>query len=112
MIAFTPNKIKFEFVQMKSITTAMGGSISIVDKKARGGIRRISVPMALARDLIMRHKKTSKYLNPVYTCLVRYGDHVVAAERHPLGAMGALTFNEKGVSKTWEPALKQNWEMI
>ena len=87
MIAFDSSKLSVEIVELKSITSALGGSITIVDKTKSKGICRVDVPMAACRAFIKKHK-ISKYLIPVITAIVRYGNHVISMERHPLGSLG------------------------
>lgn len=87
MIAFDSSKLSVEVVELKSITTALGGSITVVDRSKPKGVTRVDVPMAACRAFIKKHK-ISKYLIPVLTAVVRYGNHVISMERHPLGSLG------------------------
>lgn len=112
MIKFDLDKLTTEIVYLKSVTTALGGSISVLDDTKSTGtkevMKRVAVPMAVARAFIQRHKKVTKYLKPTLTAIIKYDGMVIALERHPLGALGEL--EEEGLfgTKTWEPAAVAN----
>ena len=105
MIRFDPKLLSVEIVQLKAVSTALGGGIMIVDQDVpeHEELKRIPVPFAVARDFIERHAKMTKYLRPVYTAVVRYADVVVAMERHPAGGLGILV-DDKG--NQWTPISK------
>jgi hypothetical protein len=103
-----------EIVELKAVTTALGGSISVVDEARstdrREVYKRIPVPVAIARAFRARHK-ISKYINPVITAVVYYDDLVIALERHPLGALGtAVSHNAEGERIVWTPECQKNLE--
>lgn len=113
MLKFDLSKLTVQIVQLKTVTTALGGSITFVDetrstpKKEVYG--RMSVPANVARSFFMRTKKVSRYLKPVYTAVLKYDDHVVDLERHPLAALGAL--EEEGLDgqlRRWTPQIERN----
>ncbi len=114
MIKFDITKLTTEIVYLKSITTALGGSISVIDQEKSSDkkevLKRIDTPLAVARSFIQRHKKVTKYLKPTLTAVIKYDGMVVALERHPLGALGEL--EEEGLfgKKTWEPSAVANIE--
>lgn len=111
MIKFEASKVRVDIVELKSCTTALGGSVSIVDTEAstpeREVYKRIPVPLAVARQFKVRYK-TSKYIQPVLTAVVYYGDSVFALERHPMGCMGTrFTESLDGTHKEWVPESKR-----
>lgn len=112
MIKFDADKLTIDFVQLKSITTSLGGSMSIIDDAASTPnnevTKRVVVPMALARAFIMSTKKVTKYLKPVWVAVARYGDHVVALERHPMVSLGSLEMEGPFGMKRWVPNLERN----
>jgi hypothetical protein len=116
MLKFDPEQLTFEIVQLKAVTTAVGGSISVLDTalstSKKEVFKRIVVPMSVARAFWISTKKISRYLKPCYTCVVRYNDHVVALERHPLGSMGALTDTFNGITRTWTPKVQRNYKSM
>lgn len=116
MIKFDASKVSFEIVQLKTVTTSLGGSITIVDKvnstEEKEAYKRIVVPMAVARGFIQSTHKITKYLKPVYTALVRYDDHIMAMERHPLAGLGELETDGLFGKKTWEPAAQQAFAVV
>jgi len=70
---------------MKTITTALGGSMSVVDeeqsaKTGKEKLTKIKIPMAVARLHIKRYK-TTRYLQPILVAVTKYEDYVVALER-------------------------------
>jgi hypothetical protein len=116
VIEFDTNQLRVELVELKSVSTALGGSISVVDSdrstKAREVYRRIAVPQAVARAFRERHKN-SKYINPVWTAVIYYNNLVVALERHPLGAAGSITeVDENGKTHMWQPECMKNIDRI
>lgn len=116
MIKFDPTQIDISIVQLKAVSTALGGSMTIVDEKkstaTKEVLKRVDIPMGLARAFVQRHKKTTKYLKPVYTAVVRYGNLIIALERHPLGSLGAL--ESEGVFGTvqWTPKCQENVDNV
>lgn len=93
MIKFDIDKLAVEVVMLKSCTTALGGSVRIVDEELttdKEVYKKVNVPMAIVRTFQARHK-TSNYMKPVVTALVTYDGHPVALERHPLGTLGTRT---------------------
>jgi len=92
MIKFDISKLRIETVYLKTCTTALGGSVRIMDEHqtavtGKEVYKKIEVPMAIVRAFQKQHK-TSQYFKPVVTAFVYYGDHVVSMERHPLGTLG------------------------
>lgn len=116
MIKFDISLMSVEIVQLKAVTTSLGGSISIIDPsrttETKEVCKRVEVPMAVARAFIMKTKKVTKYFKPVYTALVRYGEHIIAMERHPLAGLGKL--EEEGLfgTRRWEPQCERNIENV
>lgn len=113
MIKFDHTKVSFEIVELKTITTALGGSLTYEDKSTTPPtIKRMSVPFAVARAFIKKHKGATKYLNPVLTCVMKYEDLVIELERHPLGSMGKI--EEQGVFGTvqWKPVCMTTYENV
>jgi hypothetical protein len=115
MIPFDPSKITTEFVLLKSITQALGGSISVVDEEKTIGkkeiLKRLPVPLSVARAFIMKHKKLTRYLKPVVTAITRYDGRIISLERHPLGTMGELHYEGlSGELVTWESSSQVNFK--
>ena len=112
MIRFDSNKVSVEIVRLKSVTTSLGGSITVLDETKSTDVKevtkRVVVPMAVARQFIQDTKKITKYLAPVLVAIVRYGDHIVSMERHPLAGLGTLETEGLFGKKRWEPACEIN----
>ena len=112
MIRFDSTQLVIDFVQLKSITTSLGGSMSVIDDTNpvvdKEVTKRIPVPMALARAFIMSTKKVTKYLKPVWVAVARYGDHIVALERHPMVSLGSLEMEGPFGMKRWIPNIERN----
>jgi hypothetical protein len=112
MIKFEVDKLTVDIVSLKSCTTALNGSIRVIDEemtKINGKeiYKKIDVPMAIIRAFQVRHK-TSNYLKPVVTAVVSYNGHPVALERHPLGTLGTQ-FSEGLVGeREWTPDCLNN----
>lgn len=87
MIKFNPDLVRFEYCLLKSVTTALGGSVRLYDaaESARLGktvTDRYEVPFAVARQFKETHKNID-FLVPVLGCLVWYGDQIVMIDRGP-----------------------------
>lgn len=110
MIKFDLNHLSVEIVRLKSITTALGGSISVIDEvkttPAKEVYRRIPVPLATARAFIVATKKITKYLKPVYVALAWYDKMVISMERHPLAGLGTLMMDTINGPAPWVPNLQ------
>ena len=103
MIPFDASKLRTEIVFLKQITTAMGGSMIVLSNPDDNveQSHRVNLPLALARKFIKSHT-LSKYLIPVPTAVVWYGDSVVSLERHPLSSLGVDKTTDTG-SDDWVP---------
>jgi hypothetical protein len=107
MIKFEVDKLTVDIVSLKSCTTALNGSIRVIDEemtKINGKeiYKKINVPMAIIRAFQVRHK-TSNYLKPVITAVVSYNGHPVALERHPLGTLGTQFYEGLDGEREWTP---------
>jgi hypothetical protein len=118
MIKFDHTKLSVDIVYLKTVTTSLGGSITFVDEKKstdkKEVYQRLVVPMSVARSFIQRTKKVTRYLKPVLTAVVKYGNLVIALERHPLAGLAKL-YEEglDGKPRRWIPASQRNiQEMI
>lgn len=107
MILFDANKFSTEIVLLKSVTTVLGGSIQIVDEEKtinkKEILKRITVPLAVARSFIQKCRKVTKYMKPTLVCLVRYDDMIVSMERHPLSSLGKMIEDTPSGPKEWTP---------
>jgi hypothetical protein len=112
MIKFDAALLTIDIVQLKSVTTALGGSITVVDEvKSKPGkeiTKRMVVPMAVTRHFLQHTHKRTKYLKPVLTALVKYGTHVVGMEAHPLSSMGELISDGVFGPTRWIPKCEAN----
>ena len=116
MITFDINKLRVETYKVKALTTALGGSISVLDEEAstdqKEVYHRIKVPMSVIRAFQVRHK-TMKYIRPVLVAVAFYENRAIAVERHPAGCMGERwewTDAAERVTKQWIPAIRHNIE--
>ena len=119
MIEFDVNKLRVETYKVKALTTALGGSITVLDEEQstdeKEVFHRIKVPMAVVRAFQVRHK-TMKYIRPCLVAVVFYEDRAIALERHPAGCMGERftrldsdTQNKiDGVMSKWTPTVEFN----
>jgi hypothetical protein len=86
VIAFEAQKLSVKYVELKSVTTALGGSITVISGKKAGKdvYKKVPVPLAVARTFMKRYA-IRQYLKPVRTAMAVYDGRVVALERRPLG---------------------------
>lgn len=91
MIPFDKDLLTNVHVYLKSCTTALGGSISVVDEERstedKEVYKKIPMPLAIARKFNQLHGM-SRYLKPVLCSVTMYDGHAVAIERHPQGNNG------------------------
>lgn len=104
MIRFDANKIKVAFVQLKTCTVALGGSISIVDeqetaKRGKEKLVRVQVPYSLARRFAKTHG--SQFLRPVLVCIVSYDGMVMSLERHLNDDGNSVTNDFRDHAEKW-----------
>jgi hypothetical protein len=112
MPIFDKSLITNEQFPLKSVTTALGGSVTLVTSISDTGkerFTRIPCPSSVARAFIKRCKNTTKYLIPVWVNITRYDGQIICIERHPLGTLGALR-DENGV--TWVPDSVTNYKLF
>lgn len=111
MIPFEIEKVEIKHVWLKSCTTALGGSISIVDEsrssETKEVLTKVSVPLAAVRKFVKTHS-ISKYLKPVLTAVTFYDGHAVAIERHPLGSLGQEVVEGLSGERHWESESERN----
>lgn len=115
MIPFDISQVHVEHVHLKSVTTALGGSISVVNPKRstpdREFYTKIRIPMAVARAFIKLHE-VRNYLKPVLTAVTFYGNHAVALERHPLGSAGKEVTEGLFGQRFWVSKSEQNLDDV
>lgn len=91
MIPFDASLLTTEHVYLKACTTALGGSISVIDPTRSTDeqevYKKIKMPMAVARKFNQLHG-ISRYIKPVLCAIAMYDGHAVTIERHPLGNRG------------------------
>jgi hypothetical protein len=84
MFQFDPSLLTVQYHQMKSVTTALGGSVTIVDEAnstpEHEEYVRLPIPFAVARKFI-KETEFTKYLKPVTICVLRYDGNVINLER-------------------------------
>lgn len=87
MHTFDPLSINSTIVRLKSVSLAVGGSMVIIDEDASTEenevTKRVSIPLAVARDFIQRCDKVSKYIEPILVNIVWYQNIALVMERIP-----------------------------
>jgi hypothetical protein len=87
MIPFNRELLHVKHVLVKSCTTALGGSITIVDEQRSNDTKevytRCPIPFAVARTFIIQNK-TSRFIKPIKVAVVYYDHHAVMMERQPV----------------------------
>jgi hypothetical protein len=82
---FDASLITFNRVKIKSVSTALGGSLTILDEdasahKGKEVFKRIDIPMALARMFQVKYK-VSRFMKPHEGALMMYDNKVIAIEK-------------------------------
>lgn len=111
MVPFKTSKLSVKHVDLKACTTALGGSVSIVDHKRstknNEKYTKVNVPLSVARQFI-KFYGVRRYIKPVPAALVYYDNHVVAVERHPGGSTGSGTSTDAAKHQGWNPMVTYN----
>lgn len=115
MIEFDINKLRVETYKVKTLTTALGGSISILDEEESTDnhevFHRIPVPMSVIRAFQVRHE-TMKYIRPCLVAVAFYGSRAISIERHPAGCMGERLARREDRMERWIPVIENNIEKV
>jgi len=111
MIKFDIDKLRVETYYVKSLTTALGGAIRVVDEEVSTEghevYHRIPVPLAVVRRFKTTYK-TLKFLSPCLVAVTYYENRAIALERHPLGCRGEReTQGLRGMTR-WVPKSEKN----
>lgn len=85
LLNFDPTKVTFQKVKIKRVTTALGGSVSVLDeahfeKTGKEKFHKIDIPMSLARTFRMKYK-VSQFMIPHEGCLMKYDGKVITIEK-------------------------------
>ncbi len=115
MIKFDIDKLRVETYYVKSLTTALGGAIRVVDEEVSTEghevYHRIPVPLAVVRRFKTTYK-TLKFLSPCLVAVTYYENRAIALERHPLGCRGERETQGLREMKRWIPKSEQNIDDI
>lgn len=114
MIAFDSSLLSLEIVQLKSVSSAGGGSIGVIDQEQstpdKEVIKRIGVPLAVARRFLIETNKFTRYINAVPVAVIRYGNLIVSLERHPLAVLGADYYNTLAAANPGGAAVSRSFD--
>jgi hypothetical protein len=113
VIDFDIKKLRVEHVMIKSVSGALGGTVTILDK-ARSTDKhevftKVRVPVAVARGFAKTYEMRA-YMKPVLGAIVYYDGHVVALERHPLGNLAQEVTEGVNGLVTWQSQSEINIE--
>lgn len=115
MIKFDIDKLRVETYYVKSLTTALGGAIRVVDEEVSTEghevYHRIPVPLAVVRRFKTTYK-TLKFLRPCLVAVTYYENRAIALERHPLGCRGERETQGLREMKRWIPKSERNIDDI
>lgn len=108
MIPFSLENLNVNRVKIKSVTTALGGSVVIIDEKksveaGKECYQRIALPFAIARSFIKRYTMKN-YITPIRGAITMYGNHAVAIER--------ISSSDMELRDNWKPKSEENIEKI
>jgi hypothetical protein len=114
MIKFDISKIEIHRGKMKSITTALSGSMRLVDEQLSlsKGVEttiRIPVPMSVARAFQQLHK-ASNWLHPVEVVYMTYEGTVLCIEKRPsdVWVKSGSGWTQIESPREWNPLLYEN----
>lgn len=103
LLPFEPSKIRFQNVKIKRVTTALGGSVSVLDedhfeKTGKEKFHKIEIPMSLARMFKVKYKVT-QFIVPHEGLIMWYGDKVITIEKATTNERFSESFD--GVVRKW-----------
>jgi len=86
-IKFDPTKVTFQRVKFRGATTALGGSVRVLDEKefTKSGkevFHRIATPMAIVRAFLIKNHQP-KFIQPTEGAIIYYGTRVIGLELAP-----------------------------
>jgi hypothetical protein len=103
LIKFDPTKVRFQNVKIKRVTTALGGSMSVLDeahfeKTGKEVFHKVNIPMSLARMFKVKYKIT-QFMVPHEGVIMYYDDMVISIEKATTNERFAESFD--GVIRKW-----------
>lgn len=114
LITFDPSKLRFEKVKIKTATTALGGSIRVLDEKAfektgKESFIRYDAPMAVVRDFLVRNHYP-KFLHPAEASLTFYEDRILTIELAPRTQNNERVTEGLFGEREWISQAEVNWQ--
>lgn len=92
MIRFNPDKLVTKHMQVKMVSGALGGTLTVLDEnRSKRTKKEVFTKIKIAHHITRHFSKKyriTKYLKPVLTAVTFYENFVVCLERHPLGNLG------------------------
>lgn len=104
LLAFDPKKVRFQNVKIKRVTTALGGSVSVLDephfeKTGKEVFHKIEIPLSLARMFKVKYKIT-QFMVPHEGVVMYYDDMVISIEKATKNERFFESFD--GTTRKWE----------
>lgn len=111
MFQFDINKLYTERKMLKSITTALGGSMMVVDHNQSTNdeevYKKVNVPFAVARLFVKSTGNVTQFMVPIEVEVLYYNDEVVCIERSPFRSS-----DEDEQQKEWTSNISHNIKFI
>ena len=112
--AFDPTKVRFERVKIKHVTTALGGSVSVLNedhflKTGKERFHKIPIPLSVARTFKVKYK-ISQFLIPHEGLLMWYDDKIITIEKAVENNRTVRSFEGKTI--IWTSNTEQNYRNI
>ena len=112
LLSFDPSQVRFQNVKIKRVTTALGGSISVLDedhfeKTGKEKFHKIEIPMSLARMFKVKYK-VQQFLVPHESMIMWYGDNVVSIEKAVENLRIKVDFD--GVERKWTSNVERHYK--
>lgn len=106
MIRFDPNGLHTEYFYMRSCTSSLSGSATVLDEKRSTPDREIFKKITLNKEIVRRFikiHKMSKFVRLIPIAVTYYNDIPVALEGHPLGMAGEIVNPniKEGIGSRW-----------
>jgi len=111
LIKFDPKQVRFQNVKIKRVTTALGGSMSILDeahfeKTGKEIFHKVDIPMSLARMFKAKYKMT-QFMVPHEGVIMFYQDMVVSIEKATTNERFVKSF--EGDMRKWTSNCETNF---
>lgn len=116
LITFDPSKLRFEKVKIMSATTALGGSVRILNetatkKSGKEMFTRLDAPMSVVRTFLIQNHHP-KFIQPAEGAITFYDDKILTIELAPSYLKNERVTEGVFGEREWLPQAELNWRSV